>query len=218
MRLKKRRARRRAGLALFGVLVLFLAAFALVERAIGPIIYALVEVEAQQIAVEQINRAVADLAGDLQYLDLYHIERDAQERIVLMQPNTALINRLAAQANLRIVEAMRKVDGRRVYIPMGALSGSRILANLGPRIPVRIWLTGRVQANIGDKFESAGVNQTRHVLYLDTKAAMRMAIPLWTSDINVSAYNPMAEAIIAGQVPQSYLNLVIPGANPQKGP
>ncbi len=218
MRLRKRRARRKAGLAVLGVVAIFAVAFALVERAIGPIVYALVEVEAQQIAVEQINRAVADLAGDLQYLDLYRIERDSQDRIVLMQPNTALINRLSAEANLKIVQALKSVEGRVVYVPMGALSGSRLLANWGPRLPVRIWLTGRIQANIGDKFESAGVNQTRHVLYLDTKASMRMAIPLWTSDINVSAYNPMAEAIIAGQVPQSFLNLVLPGANPQKGP
>lgn len=200
------------------VITVLIVAFALVERAIGPIIYALVEVEAQQIAVEEINRAVAELAGDLQYLDLYRIERDSQDRIVLMQPNTALINRLSAEANLKIVEAMRQVDGRIVRIPIGALSGSRLLANWGPRIPVRIWLTGRIQANIGDKFESAGVNQTRHVLYLDTKAAMRMAIPLWTSDIVVSAYNPLAEAIIAGQVPQAYMNLVIPGAVPQSAP
>ncbi|MHB0884339.1 MAG: sporulation protein YunB [Bacillota bacterium] len=219
MRLRKRRARRKAGFALVGVLVVLvlIVAFTFVERTIGPIIYALVEVEAQQIAVEQINRAVADLAGDLQYLDLYRIERDSQDRIVLMQPNTALINRLSAEANLKIVQAMKQVDGHTVYIPIGALTGSRLLANSGPRIPVHIWLIGRVQADIGDKFESAGVNQTRHVLYLDTKASMRMAIPLWTSDITVSAYNPLAEAIIAGQVPQAYMNLVIPGATPQSG-
>jgi len=216
MRLKKRRARRRAGLALLGATTILFVAFTLIERAIGPIILALVEVQAQQMAVEQINRAVAELAGNLQYLDLYHIERDAQDRIVLIQPNTALINRLSAEANLRLVEALRNIDGRWIYVPVGALSGSRLLANLGPRIPVRIWLTGRVQADIGDKFESAGVNQTRHVLYLDTKAAMRMTIPLWTSDFDVRAYNPMAEAILAGQVPQTYLNLVIPGS-PSKG-
>ncbi|HEY3314472.1 MAG TPA: sporulation protein YunB [Bacillota bacterium] len=213
MRLRRRRARRKAGLAVVALLVVLLIAFSLIERAVGPILYAYVEVEAQQMVVGQISRAVAELAGDVQYRDLYYFERDSDNRITFIQPNTPAINRLAAQANLKIIESMRTMDGHRVYIPMGALTGSRLLANYGPRLPVRVSLIGRVQVDIGDKFEAAGVNQTRHVLYLDTKAAVRMTIPLWTSDINVTAYNPVAEAIIPGQVPGTYLNLVVPGGS-----
>ena len=73
-------------------------------------------------------------------------------------------------------------------------------------------LYGKFEANrhlrtkVVDRFEQAGINQTRHKIYLVVEAEMRIVIPLVSSAVKVESQVPLTEATIMGEVPHLYLN------------
>ena len=64
-----------------------------------------------------------------------------------------------------------------------------------------------MKVKVADDFQQAGINQTRHRLYLNVFSQVKIIIPLVTDNIEVAAQVPIAETIIVGEVPQTYLNL-----------
>ena len=56
-------------------------------------------------------------------------------------------------------------------------------------------------------FESSGINQTRHKIYLEAKTQVKVIVPLTTSIKEVKAQIPISETVIIGDVPNSYVNI-----------
>ncbi|HBR33154.1 MAG TPA: sporulation protein YunB, partial [Firmicutes bacterium] len=128
---------------------------------------------------------------------------DNRGRVVLMQPNTGEINRLASDATIT-VQALMKNFKDTIYIPFGQLLGSQILAGRGPDIPIVIVPVGTVESRVYDLFEQAGINQTRHKISLEVRTTVRILVPLLGSQVEIKTEVPLTEAIIMGEVPQVY--------------
>ena len=94
-----------------------------------------------------------------------------------------------------------------IKIPIGQITKSKILSNLGPKINVSVLPIGAVDVNIGEAFEEAGINQTRHKVFINIKTWMRVAVPLISSSIETSTQIPLTETIIVGNVPSAIINL-----------
>ena len=82
-----------------------------------------------------------------------------------------------------------------------------MLAKYGPQLKVSIEPIGTVSVNFKTSFQSAGINQTRHRIYLEAKTQVKVVIPLTTSTKEVKTEIPICETIIVGDVPQSYVNV-----------
>ena len=72
---------------------------------------------------------------------------------------------------------------------------------------VKVIPASQIYVAVDDKFEQAGINQTRHRIYMQVKTRIKMAVPFMYKDLNVVTTIPMAETIIVGNVPQTYVNL-----------
>ena len=66
---------------------------------------------------------------------------------------------------------------------------------------------GTVSVNFVTEFESAGINQTRHRISLEATASVQIVIPTGAAPVRVSASLPVAESILVGEVPQSYIQV-----------
>ena len=66
---------------------------------------------------------------------------------------------------------------------------------------------GFIEARYSSEFESAGINQTRHKIYINVKTKIRIIIPLKSSDIEVSNEIPIAETIIVGKIPKTAVQM-----------
>ena len=89
---------------------------------------------------------------------------------------------------------------------------------MGPKITVKMQQVGNIVTSYESIFESAGINQTRHTIYLEAKTQVKVVIPLTTSTKEVKSQIPICETIIVGDVPQSYVNVpeeVVPNMLPQ---
>lgn len=203
---RRRRARVSARVALVSILGLVLCTLLLLELNLRPTLLAAGEIRARFAASQAIATALGEeLMANVRYEELISTDKDKEGRIVMMQPNTVLTAMLCRRATDAVLRELKHLDRQRVGIPLGQAFGSRLLANLGPRIWVTMTPIGAAEVSIRDRFESAGINQTRHSIYLETTATVRILVPLFSSDVTVTTTTPVAEVVLMGQVPHTYL-------------
>jgi len=180
-----------------------------VDRLLGETIMAVAEATAVQTATRVVEQAVKNrvAAGGVGYDELVRIHKDGAGRIVLVQANTAAINRLAAETALEIEGALEELGRQRFAIPLGQILGIKLLAYLGPNVTVHIVPVGTVRVNLQDRFEEAGINQTRHAIFVDFDTMIRIVVPLYRKDTHIATRVPLTESIIVGSVPHTLVQL-----------
>ena len=92
-------------------------------------------------------------------------------------------------------------------LPLGTLTGQPLLSGAGPRVRVSVDSVGEVTADYANSFTSAGVNQTLHRVCLDIHATVRLFLPGEVLPVSVSSSVCVAETVIVGETPDTYLNL-----------
>ncbi|MBX5465750.1 MAG: sporulation protein YunB [Clostridia bacterium] len=205
---RRRRARRRRGsrltLVLFLAVVLAAGGTVETDRLLAPSVAALAAQEARTWAEEAINGAIRQEVGSqLRYSDLYTVVRGSDGQVSFLQPNTPRINALVSAVTLDAERRMGRLQRQAIPIPLGQLLHIQLLAALGPVIPVAFEPIGPVSAELSSRFESAGINQTRHVVSLRLVGRVAVVIPPVVRSIEVAQNVPVAEAIIVGPVPPS---------------
>ncbi|WP_028308574.1 sporulation protein YunB [Desulfitibacter alkalitolerans] len=191
------------------VLLFFLIVFIL-EGLLKPTLKTLAETQAQWTATEAIHQAILEeIASDIKYTDLVIPHKDRDDRVVFMQANLIVVNRLASESVLKVQKHLEEMRTENFYIPLGQITGIKLLANLGPKIKFKLLPVGTVRVQISDDFSQAGINQTRHKIYLNVSSDMRIAFPLIATETNVEARVPIADSIIVGPVPDTYMFLDI---------
>lgn len=190
------------------VMLLPLGLFLWAEHNLRPVILAMAEAQARVLAVQAMNDAVFEVMreGGV-YSDLMHVVLDGEGRVSMMQANTARMNELATQAALAVQKNLDAIAEAGVEIPLGAAFGSRLLAGSGPIVHVRVVPVGAVSTEFVSEFTAAGINQTRHRIFLQMDATVQMVIPTGTQTAAVSAHVPVAESIIVGEVPDSFVDV-----------
>ncbi|TYP49826.1 sporulation protein YunB [Thermosediminibacter litoriperuensis] len=181
--------------------------FIFIERQIAPSVLAIAEARARILATEAINRAVKEkITKNVQYKDLITIHKDVSGQITLIQINTIEINRIETETTLEVVRTLKEITMDGIKIPLGVITGSKILANMGPSINVSLYPVGTAQVDTSEAFEEAGINQTRHKIILDITAQVRVVQPFLSSNVEIKTNVPIAETIIVGNVPQTILD------------
>ena len=159
---------------LFIVSVL-IGTFLYIDRTLRPTITVLAETKALEIANKSINKSVADVVkGQINYQDLMDVRLDSSGKITMIQANTVLMNTIASDVALDIQDELKKIKSTSYYIPIGTALGSPILAKYGPKLKVSIEPIGTVTVNFKTDFESSGINQTRHIIYIDVNTKGRV--------------------------------------------
>lgn len=218
--LRKRHYRRASPGSIFSFVILVFILLLLVEglltiqRRIAPAILAAAVMECDGIATMAINRVILDeVIPTVSYKDLLIVEKDETGKIVMAQVNTVEINRIMALTTAATGQAVTNISEREIKIPLGKISGLYYLylASYGPKIPVRMKPMGRVNTVVFDKFEDAGINQTRHKIYLQVITEVQIIIPLIEESIEVFTMMPLADTIYIGEVPETLINLSFPG-------
>ncbi|RJQ29911.1 MAG: sporulation protein YunB [Peptococcaceae bacterium] len=204
--------RKRPAMTVIVVLALMIAAagaLIMMERIFDGTIYAIAEARAVQMATEAVNKAVQqEVAGEnLQYQDFINIHKDNQGRVALMQANTVKVNQVIADTTLAVEKRMEELKWQSFSIPFGLVFGSDLLASYGPKIKVYIMPVGTVRANVSDKFETAGINQTRHKIYLGFDTSVRIVVPSKSGEAEITTQVPLAESVIVGDVPDTFVSI-----------
>jgi len=200
-----KRHRRRLWLLVF--LCLLALAMAL-EQNLSQTMMDMAFAQAYSMAVETLNQAVKEVTlGGIAYHELIDSYLDEHGKVALLRANTMRMNELAAQTALMAEEKLSSTENQFVQIPLGAALGIRSLSGFGPRITMQILPVGAVHTSFDTELETAGINQTRHKVFLTLRATVSLIIPTGSQMVEVKSTLPIAESIIVGEVPQSFVDV-----------
>jgi sporulation protein YunB len=186
-----------------GFLLLRLTDFLMVEP-----LTAVAETESRLRAAQAINMVVLGETGKVtKPADLVHYEKNQAGDIVAMNVNTALVNQIATEVATKVEAQIKDLSSSSFGVPIGALSRSELLATQGPIIPVKMIPVGTIIVDIKNSFQAAGINQTRHAIYLHASAKVRVVLPVVSREVEVTYEMPITETVILGKVPQFYGDL-----------
>ena len=143
-------------------------------------------------------------SGDVDYDSLISFEKDNEGHITAVKSNMAEFNRLQSAIIADILEKLSEVTTRELSIPFGTLTGTPLLAGRGPLISVRMQSVGSSSAHFENAFTSAGINQTKHQIYLVVDVYVSILLPGFSTMTKVSNTYAVAETVIVGLVPDNY--------------
>ena len=155
-----------------------------------------------RIVYQAVNDAVE--SGEISYDELISCEKDNEGKITVLRSNMAAFNRLQATILDLILKRIDQVPPRELSVSLGTLTGSPLLAGRGPRIRVRMESVGSSSARFENRFESAGINQTKHRIVLHIDVHVSVLLPGSSVTTTVSNEITVAETVIVGSVPESY--------------
>ena len=149
-----------------------------------------------------VNEAVEN--GDIDYQNFVIFEKDETGHITALRNNVAEVNRMQGQITDEILHRLSEVATSELEIPLGTLTGSALLAGRGPSLFVRMQAVGSASAAFRNQFTAAGINQTRHQIFLDVDVYMSILLPGMKTSTRVSNEIAVAETVIVGGVPDTY--------------
>lgn len=195
-----------------GLVILF---FIFVSVKLRPMIQNVTGNIAKQMMVSSINSVVLRELEEKQYQydDFVYVERDSDGGIMAISLNMVNVNTLKSNIALTIQESLGDSQ-QQTGVPLGTLLGADLLRGHGPRIPLRISVLGNITVELKSSFDSAGINQTRHQIYLEITTGVYSYITGVSATTDVTTSIPVAETVIVGEVPQMYANLT-PDSNLQ---
>jgi sporulation protein YunB len=191
-----------------GIAVLFCVAFMLIlNEHVRPIMESITTNQARVMSINIINSVVAEelKKNEVSYSDLISVERSDSGEVLAITTNMVKMNELKA---VIIQDVQDRMDSHTdVGIPIGTFTGNGFLHGRGPEVPLRLTLSGNVNAEFKSSFQSAGINQTKHQIYLNIHTSVYSLIPGFATTTEVDTNLPVAETVIVGQVPQVVANL-----------
>ena len=153
-----------------------------------------------------INDTISRKFAEEDYDYDYFVNLDgADGSVTAVQTNMARINALSSELLSDIVHA---ADGGQLSlsIPVGNVLGSSLLLGKGPEIPVDITMLTSSHVDFKNELSDAGINQTKHQIKLDVVVDIDVIMPWQTISTQVVSEILIAETVILGDVPDTYLN------------
>lgn len=208
MRLGLSRTKNRSlkGVGIFFTLFFLIFLIWLIFTKLQPSFIEYAKVYSNNIANEVVNSAVDYVFVKEEYQSLAKIMENSSENIKAIETDTAKVNRLKSA----IIQSMQKnIDSHKsdtVYVPLGSCSNLYFLAGLGPKVPIRIYPVSIVNADFKESFDSVGINQVKHKLYLDVSMKMSFVGMMFAQSNTVETSVLLNETIIVGDTPTYYGN------------
>lgn len=144
--------------------------------------------------------------GNIQYDRMVYFEKDLNGRITALKTNMSEVNRLKTDILNIINDEILALDTADLGIPLGSLLLPEILSGKGPKIPVQILAIRNSDASFESTFSEAGINQTLQQLTMHISVDVAILVLGETESFSVSSQVVVAETVIVGQVPETYLH------------
>ena len=189
------------------------------QRNVTRVLISISEATMRASTTVAVNDAVYyTLSDEMRYEDLVTITRDTEGEIIAVAANPLKINKIARDTASISQSNLKNLSLNGIPIPLGALTGIEAFAGLGPSIHFRIIPVSSVSCGFSSTFESVGINQTKHSIYLNVIADISIVMPSRTENFAVATDILIGEWVIVGTVPDAYLQSDIFGNKPALSP
>lgn len=195
-----------------------------------PIILSYAEAETKKLTILVINKAVTKQINNMDTDELFDIAYNKDGEITLIDFNSKKTSKILStmtslvELNLRAVEE-GKIDmlelpdnslsdynmnllekGIIVEVPLGIITNSSLLYNIGPKIPVKLSLVGDVVTGFSSEVVEYGINNALLKLMIDIKVDTKIILPIVSDQITIDCSIPIAMKVIQGKIPSYYID------------
>ena len=193
-------------------ILIFVAAFIFCtvyfRKNIVPTVMGTSVAQVRAIATNAVNIAATSVINDgITYDELFEVKYNDSGDVSMLQANSPRINAIAreianlAQANLDSLGAQE------ISIAVGTFTGLALLTGFGPDVTIKIMPIGTANCDFVSYFQSAGINQTSHKIYIDVYADVSIITPIDEPTVRIKAEVLVCENVIIGKIPDTYLNM-----------
>lgn len=201
--------RRLQNIARMAVVLLLAAAvlFLMVRSRYRDVIRELAETQVKNTTSDLTNDAIAKQIADgiIQYDRIVYFEKDLDGRITALKTNMSEVNRLKTDILNIINDEILALDTSDIGVPLGSLILPELLSGKGPAIPVHILSIRNSDATFLSNFTQAGINQTLHQLTMVVSVDVAVLVLGQTGSFTVTSEVVVAETVIVGAVPNTFL-------------
>ena len=223
-----RKYQNRVILIIIIIVILVILNLNILNRRVLPKVMNYAEQESYKIGTLIINDAVSKkVVEELNIDDLFIITYDKSGEIVSIDFNTLIVNEVLTKATHQVELSLKyletdKLDlidlpknititndnknGLLIMIPSGIAFDNVLLANLGPKIPLKLEMIGSVITGINTKVTNYGINNALIELYLNIEVSLNVIMPFISKKETIKTSVPLALKMLNGRVPEYYLN------------
>ncbi len=178
----------------------------LLDFHLRPIIKSMAESKTHTISNDAIDDAVLKELSEnnVKYSSLVHIDKAEDGSISSIVTDTQTINSLKSKIATAIQNNLSKIDLTQIEVPIGTLIGTDLLNGRGPVIKLKVSISGSSCVEFTSKFCEAGINQTKHQIYLDINTKINLLVPGYPTSTDIHTNMIIAEMIVVGKVPRVY--------------
>lgn len=170
----------------------------------------------RELAYTQVKNTTSDLindaidtqiqSGNIEYDRIVYFEKDLEGRITALKTNMSEVNRLKTEILNLINDEILALDTSHMGIPLGSIFLPELLSGRGPSIPLQVLSIRNSDASFHSYFTQAGINQTLQQLTMEVCVDVTVLVLGETASFTVSSQVVVAETIIVGQVPDTFLH------------
>lgn len=167
--------------------------------------------------------------NDISLDDLFVVNKNESGEIDLIDLNTKKVNDILGKSNSIILYYFNEFDkgnvelinkysdvfnrymvgeksGLFINVPLGIAFSNPILFSVGPKIPVKILLTGQIESEILTNVRQYGINSILFEISIKIKVCEKIIFPFSNRYVDVELEVPLVVELISGKVPENYLN------------
>ena len=136
---------------------------------------------------------------------LLKIECDNDGNIKYIEPDTRLINKLVLEFATGVRENYDSEEIQVCEVNLGVITGNKFLSQLPFRAKIKVQPLSLTKITSNTGFETQGINQTRYYVHCNVQSQVRILAPFTNETTEINRDYQLAEAVIVGQVPNSYV-------------
>ncbi len=189
-------------------LILFGWGFFKVEMRVGHLAQQAAISKLNGMITAEVNRVAEEVMSEHGGHCITKEEKDESGRVLSVSTDYVIVNRIKSALAIQTQKYLDKIDVVETTIPAGMLISDTMLTGFGIRIPIQVFATNAISVEFEDEFTSAGINQTRHHLMATVTVPARVAGVVTYEETEIVVQVPIAETILVGEVPQTYLSRI----------
>lgn len=193
----------------------------------GVISYA--ETELEKFTTRIINNVISSEINDISLDELFIITKDNNDYIKTIDYNPIVVNSILSNITTKVDKTLRSVEKGEILFELSddilenydvdklkkgvifemaitTIFDNPLLANLGPKIPIRISMLGSTSSNINTKITNYGINNALVETSIIIDVKLQIVLPYKTEKVNFSNNIPISLKLIQGVVPNYYFN------------
>lgn len=186
------------------ILIVFFVIFIIIFKAAYPIFIKSCESEAASAAVSILNDEVNKAMTAYNYDDLVNIVESSEGKVSYIEAKIVPMNQLITEITTNIQDRIDNLENITVTLDFGSISGISSLSLISPSIDVKMESSGRIETELQSDFESVGINQTLHRIYLVLKCRVSILTPFKPVYKIIENKLLLTETVIVGEIPETY--------------